>query len=109
MCKKNWQLRTRLRGKRKRIKLGFKQYGTPDELAVELKLEHKHHLRYWLKYIGDPAGKRVINLLGSHGRKAISLALLGADVTVVDISEENRLYAMQTACCRGCGTRLYLF
>ncbi|MEC0269023.1 MULTISPECIES: class I SAM-dependent methyltransferase [Paenibacillus] len=72
-------------------------FGTPDELAVELKREHKHHLRYWLKYIGDPSGKRIINLLGSHGRKAISFAMLGADVTVVDISEENRLYAKQVA------------
>jgi 2-polyprenyl-3-methyl-5-hydroxy-6-metoxy-1,4-benzoquinol methylase len=77
------------------------RYGTPEELAVELKLKHKHHLRYWLKYIGDPTGKRIINLLGSHGRKAISLALLGADVTVVDISEENRLYAMETATATG--------
>ncbi|MCU6707919.1 methyltransferase domain-containing protein [Paenibacillus sp. J5C_2022] len=76
-------------------------YGTPDELASKLRLEHKHHLRYWLKYIGDPTGKRVINLLGSHGRKAISLALLGADVTVVDISEENRMYAIQTAAAVG--------
>jgi len=74
-----------------------REYGTPDELASVLKLEHKHHLRYWLKYIGDPTGKKVINLLGSHGRKAISLALLGADVTVVDLSEENRLYAVETA------------
>ncbi len=77
------------------------QYGTPDELAIELKREHRHHLRYWLKYIGDPKGKRVINLLGSHGRKAISLALLGAEVTVVDISVENRLYATQTAAAAG--------
>jgi 2-polyprenyl-3-methyl-5-hydroxy-6-metoxy-1,4-benzoquinol methylase len=76
-------------------------YGTPEELAVKLKLEYKHHLRYWLKYIGDPSGKRIINLLGSHGRKAISLALLGGDVTVVDISEENRLYAMQVAAATG--------
>jgi 2-polyprenyl-3-methyl-5-hydroxy-6-metoxy-1,4-benzoquinol methylase len=73
------------------------KYGTPDELAAELKLKHNHYLRYWLKYLGDPAGKRILNLLGSHGRKAISLALQGADVTVVDISEENRLYATQTA------------
>jgi 2-polyprenyl-3-methyl-5-hydroxy-6-metoxy-1,4-benzoquinol methylase len=72
-------------------------FGTPDELAGELKREHKHPLRYWLKYIGDPNGKRMINLLGSNGRKAISLAMLGADVTVVDISEENRLYAKQVA------------
>ena len=78
-----------------------RKYGTPEELAAELKLNHKHHLRYWLKYIGDPAGKRVINLLGSHGRKAISLALLGADVTVVDISEENQLYAMEAAAAAG--------
>lgn len=77
------------------------EYGTPDELASKLKLEHKHHLRYWLKYIGDLTGKRVINLLGSHGRKAISLALLGANVTVVDISEENRLYATRTASAAG--------
>ncbi|MFD0679368.1 MULTISPECIES: class I SAM-dependent methyltransferase [unclassified Paenibacillus] len=76
-------------------------YGTPNELAVELKLNHSKNLRYWLKYIGDPAGKRIINLLGSHGRKAISLALLGADVTVVDISEENKLYAMQVAAAAG--------
>lgn len=75
----------------------IRQYGTPQELAQELQQTHKHHLRYWLKYIGDPAGKRVLNLLGSHGRKAISLALLGAEVTVVDISAENQLYALQVA------------
>lgn len=71
--------------------------GTPNKLAEELKMQKEHHLRYWLKYIGNPDGKRVINLLGSNGRKAISLALLGADVTVVDISAENRLYATQVA------------
>ncbi|GMA63057.1 class I SAM-dependent methyltransferase [Alicyclobacillus fastidiosus] len=73
------------------------EFGTPNQLAEELKQNHTHHLRYWLKYIGDPAGKRVLNLLGSHGRKAISLALMGADLTVVDISEENRAYATQVA------------
>lgn len=79
----------------------IRQYGTPGELAEELKQNHKHHLRYWLKYIGDPSGKRVLNLLGSHGRKAIALALMGANVTVVDISEENKLYATQTAAVAG--------
>ena len=74
-----------------------RQYGTPQELAKDLKQKNKHYLRYWLKYIGDPAGKKIINLLGSHGRKAISLALLGADVTVVDISAENQSYALQVA------------
>ncbi|MFD1675204.1 class I SAM-dependent methyltransferase [Alicyclobacillus fodiniaquatilis] len=73
------------------------EFGTPSQLAEELKQKLTHTLRYWLKYIGDPTGKRVLNLLGSHGRKAISLALMGADVTVVDISEENRAYATQVA------------
>ncbi|MCR2805872.1 class I SAM-dependent methyltransferase [Paenibacillus soyae] len=72
-------------------------YGHPEELAVQLKETGAHHLRYWLKYTGNPTGRRVLNMLGSHGRKAISLALLGANVTVVDISEENRRYALQTA------------
>ncbi|REE68767.1 methyltransferase family protein [Paenibacillus taihuensis] len=76
-------------------------HGAPNELAEELKQNYRHLLRYWLKYIGDPKGKRVLNLLGSNGRKAISLALLGADVTVVDISEENRLYATDVAAAAG--------
>ncbi|QSO54222.1 class I SAM-dependent methyltransferase [Alicyclobacillus curvatus] len=71
--------------------------GEPSEHAHQLKTDPRYPLRHWLKYIGDPTGKRVLNLLGSHGKKAICLALLGADVTVVDISEENQLYATQVA------------
>ncbi len=37
------------------------------------------------------------NICGSCGKKAIPLALLGAEVTVFDISETNRKYAMETA------------
>ncbi|MCI3927671.1 class I SAM-dependent methyltransferase [Paenibacillus sp. TRM 82003] len=77
------------------------RYGTPDELAASLKREHRHLLRYWLPHLDDPNGKRVLNLLGSHGRKAISLALMGAEVTVVDISEENRAYALASAAAAG--------
>lgn len=78
-----------------------RHHGTPDELAQKLKMDPRHPLRYWLKYLGDPSGKKVIHLLGSHGRKAICLALLGAEVTVVDISEENRLYANEVAAATG--------
>lgn len=77
------------------------EYGTPDELAQKLKLDPRHPLRYWLKYTGNPSGKKVLNLLGSHGRKAVCFALLGADVTVVDISEENVLYANEVAAAAG--------
>jgi ubiquinone/menaquinone biosynthesis C-methylase UbiE len=54
-------------------------------------------IRRWIKYIGEPKGQRIINLLGSTGRKAIALAILGAEVTIVDISEENRRYALEVA------------
>lgn len=80
-----------------------RHYGAPEALAEELKRGHRQRLRYWLKYIGDPAGKRVLNLLGSTGRKAIALALLGADATVVDISEANRQYALEVAAAAGVG------
>lgn len=78
-----------------------RQHGTPNELAKQLRTDPKHPLRYWLKYIGNPTGMRVLNLLGSHGKKAICFALLGADVTVMDISEENRLYAREVAAAAG--------
>ncbi|URN93820.1 MAG: methyltransferase domain-containing protein [Candidatus Pristimantibacillus lignocellulolyticus] len=73
------------------------QFGHPEAQAEKLKLNGKHKLRRWIKYIGDPNGMRIINLLGSAGSKAIPLALLGADVTIVDISKENQKYASEVA------------
>jgi len=72
-------------------------FGPPEVQAENLKLNGRHKLRRWIKYIGDPNGKRIINLLGSTGSKAIPLALLGADVTVIDISRENQRYALEVA------------
>ncbi|WP_245697150.1 hypothetical protein [Paenibacillus oryzae] len=72
-------------------------FGPPGVQAENLKLNGRHKLRRWIKYIGDPNGKRIINLLGSTGSKAIPLALLGADVTIVDISKENQQYASEVA------------
>lgn len=79
----------------------LRAYGTPTELAYKLTEDPRHPLRYWLKYIGEPSGKRVLNLLGSHGKKATCLAILGADVTIVDLSKENQLYATQVAAASG--------
>ena len=44
---------------------------------------------------------KVANICGSCGKKAIPLALLGAEVTVFDISEENKKYAVETAAAAG--------
>lgn len=71
--------------------------GLPSDKAKELKEDPKKPLRRHLEYIGDVKGKKVANLLGSNGRKAVPLALLGADMTVIDISEENKRYAMELA------------
>ena len=42
-------------------------------------------------------GVKIANICGSCGKKAIPLALLGAEVTVFDISEANKRYAKETA------------
>ncbi|UQZ37093.1 SAM-dependent methyltransferase [Paenibacillus sp. PK3_47] len=78
-----------------------REHGTPEVHACRLKEDPRHPLRYWLKYTGNPSGQKVLNLLGSHGKKAVCLALLGADVTVVDISEENALYSRGLAAAAG--------
>lgn len=43
------------------------------------------------------AGSKVINLMGSNGTKAVAAALLGAQVTCVDISPANVQYGQQLA------------
>ena len=72
-------------------------YGTPTEAAAGIGKDPETILREYRQYLGNLEGKTVANLLGSHGRRAVALALLGADVTVVDISEENQQYALEVA------------
>ena len=47
--------------------------------------------------MGDVKNKKIANFLGSKGNKAVSFALLGAEVVVVDISEDNKKYAIELA------------
>lgn len=54
-------------------------------------------LKRYAGYFDCYDGIRVANICGSCGKKAIPLALLGADVTVFDISEDNKRYAMEVA------------
>lgn len=71
------------------------RHGTPSQYAEELKANPMKKISYYLDEVGEVNGKRVLNLLGSKGNKAVCFALLGADVTVVDISEENKRYATE--------------
>ena len=74
-----------------------KTTGTPAERAVKDKAAPKKMLKQHAQYFDTFEGIRVANICGSCGKKAIPLALLGAEVTVFDISEDNKRYAMETA------------
>ena len=71
--------------------------GTPAALAAEDVANPVQKLRKYAQYSDRYEGVRVANICGSCGKKAVPLALLGADVTIFDISKENRRYAMETA------------
>lgn len=53
----------------------------------------KRHSSYFDSY----EGIRVANICGSCGKKAVPLAILGAQVTIFDLSESNCKYALETA------------
>lgn len=71
--------------------------GTPEENARKLKSAPSQRFKRYARYFDTFAGVKVANICGSCGKQAIPLALLGADVTIFDISEDNRRYALETA------------
>ncbi|WP_299348574.1 class I SAM-dependent methyltransferase [uncultured Maritalea sp.] len=74
-----------------------KKYGRPKTAAAQIRADPHFTARRILPYLGDPAGARIANPLGSHGRVATALSLLGADVSVFDISNSNAKYGLQLA------------
>ena len=78
--------------------------GSPAEAAAKLKENPAHTLRHYRDQLGDLRGKKIANLLGSSGKKAVALALLNAEVTIVDMVEENRRYALE--CAQAAGVEL---
>lgn len=74
------------------------RFGTPEEAALKLIEDPVKRMGGMYKHFGDNVkGKKIINLLGSNGNKAVALALLGANITVVDFSEDNERYAKELA------------
>lgn len=71
--------------------------GAPADEAARLQADPEKTAKRVLHHLGPVAGKRICNVQGSHGRLAVSLALLGGQVTVVDFAEENRRYALELA------------
>ncbi len=73
------------------------QSGTPSERAKKDIESPRAMLKKYSKYFADVKGLRIANICGSCGKKAIPLSLLGAEVTIFDISEDNMRYACETA------------
>lgn len=71
--------------------------GAPAELAETLKADPLKAIRRHAVYFDAVRSLRIANICGSCGKKAVPLALLGGQVTVFDISEENRRYALEVA------------
>ena len=74
-----------------------KTSGTPAERAKMDMENPKKMLRKYAEYFDTYRGLKIANICGSCGKKAIPLALLGAEVTVFDISEDNKHYALEVA------------
>ncbi|MER2058140.1 MAG: class I SAM-dependent methyltransferase [Niallia sp.] len=74
-----------------------KRDGHPKEKAQEIMKNPRASLKKHQALLGQVEGKKIANLCGSNGRKAVPLALLGADVTIFDISKENERYARELA------------
>lgn len=71
--------------------------GTPLERAKKDMENPIKMLKRYSGYFDSYDGVKVANICGSCGKKAVPLALLGADVTVFDISEHNKKYALEVA------------
>jgi len=70
---------------------------TPVEAANEDLENPRKELKKYAKYFDNVEGVRIANICGSCGKRAIPLAVLGANVVVFDISEQNKKYACEVA------------
>lgn len=75
----------------------IKHSGTPSERAKEDVKDPIGMLTRYADCFDKYKGIKVANICGSCGKKAVPLAVLGAEVTVFDISEDNKRYALETA------------
>lgn len=71
--------------------------GNPKDFANKILKDPKARLRYHSKYFTNIDDEKIANPLGSNARIAVPLALLGAEVTVFDISDGNKKYGLELA------------
>lgn len=73
------------------------QSGPPSERAKKDLENPEGMLKRYSQYFDSYKNVKVANICGSCGKKAVPLAILGAEVTVFDISEDNKKYALEVA------------
>ena len=73
------------------------RYGRPANAVLKLRKDPTVVIHPIQKYMGDIPGKRIVNIMGSNGVKALALAMLGADITIIDFSPSNAKYARELA------------
>ena len=78
-----------------------REAGLPADRAKKIVADPLGALKRHAKYFDTFEGIHVANICGSCGKKAVPLALLGAEVTVFDISESNKRYAAELAAAAG--------
>jgi len=80
-----------------RFEAWMSRYKSPEVEARVIAANPQHVTRRIYPYLGEVEGKQICNVQGSHGRMAVALALMGADVHVIDFSEENQKFASALA------------
>lgn len=73
------------------------RFGEPKDVAKKIINDPIKSISNIYSNFGEIKGKKIINLMGSNGTKAVALTLLGAEVTVVDFSSGNKDYALKLA------------
>ncbi|GAB6988113.1 class I SAM-dependent methyltransferase [Paenibacillus pini] len=82
------------------------RFGTPQMAAAKLQLNPEKPIQHIYRHLNKQVqGKKIMNLMGSNGMKAVALSLLDAEVTVADFSAENEKYAMELAEAAGVNIR----
>lgn len=74
-----------------------REAGQPQERAQRILAEPLRQLGKYAPYFDTFQDVKVANICGSCGKKAVPLAVLGAEVTVFDISADNAHYATELA------------
>ncbi|MBQ7025504.1 MAG: class I SAM-dependent methyltransferase [Peptococcaceae bacterium] len=75
----------------------IKESGFPEARAAKIIANPIAALKRYSQYFDTYKDLRIANICGSCGKKAVPLAVLGAQVTVFDLSEDNRRYALELA------------